>query len=65
MLEEIEKRLKSEQSNRGDFARVHPCPTSGADIADDDTATRLVILKPYLTHALRDQASHARRAAVL
>ena len=63
VLEEVEKRLRVEQSNRGDFARVHVCPTSGADIADDETSVRLVILKPHLTHALRDQNSKAREAA--
>jgi len=63
LLEEIEKRLKAEQANRAEFARVHVCPTSGGDIADDDTSARLIILKPHLTHALRDQQSQARRAA--
>src|SRR3989440_1452485 len=63
VLAEIEKRLRTEQNNRGDFARVHVCPTSGADIAEDDTSARLVILKPHLTHALRDQSSKARAAA--
>ena len=63
VLEEVEKRLRVEQSNRGDFARVHVCPTSGADIADDETSVRLIILKPHLTHALRDQNSKAKEAA--
>lgn len=63
VLEEVEKRLRAEQNNRGDFARVHVCPTTGADIADDETSVRLVILKPHLTHALRDQHSKAREAA--
>ncbi len=60
---EMEQRLRMEQNNRGDFARMHICPTSGADIADDDTSTRLVILKPHLTHATRDQDSRARQEA--
>src|SRR5258708_28466919 len=63
LYEEIEKRLKAEQTARGDFARVHAYPASGSDIADDDLSVRLVILKPYLTHALRDQDSKAREAA--
>ncbi len=63
VLVEIEKRLRAEQSNRGDFARVHVCPTSGADISEDDTSARLVILKPHLTHALHDQNSQAREVA--
>jgi len=60
VLEEIEKRLRLEQSMRGDFARVHVCPSSSTDIADDEAATRLIILKPQITHALRDQQSAAR-----
>src|SRR5712691_7182097 len=63
VLEEIERRLKTEQSTRGDFARVHVCPTSGAEIVDDDLSAKLVILKPHLTHALRDQSSVARATA--
>ncbi len=63
VYEEIEQRLKAEQQNRGDFARVHVCPTSGADIVDDDTATRLIILKPAFTHAIHDQNTGARKVA--
>lgn len=64
VMEEIEKRVRAEQQgNRGDFARVHPCPASSADVADDEMAARLVILKPQYTHALRDQQSHGREAA--
>lgn len=63
VFEEIEKRLKPEQSTRGDFARVHVCPSASSDIADDDAATRLIILKPHLTHALRDVQSAARAEA--
>jgi len=63
VFEEIEKRLRPEQGTRGDFARVHVCPASSADIADDEAATRLIILKPQVTHALRDQQSAARTEA--
>jgi predicted AAA+ superfamily ATPase len=63
VLEEIEKRLRPEQSARADFARVHICPASSADIADDDTAARLVILKPQYHHALRDHNSQACKTA--
>ncbi len=59
IYEEIEKRLRAEQSNRADFGRVHVCPSSSGDIVDDDTSTRLVVLKPHLTHALRDKQSAA------
>jgi len=63
VLEEIEKRLRTEQITRGDFARVHPCPISGAEIPDDELSARLVILKPQYTHALRDANSQAEEVA--
>jgi len=61
VFEEIEKRLRTEQQNHGDFARVHVCPNSGTDVQDDDLAARLVVLKPPFIHALRDQNSPARQ----
>jgi predicted AAA+ superfamily ATPase len=64
VLAEIERRLKVEQNQRGDLARVHVCPASSADIADDEFAARLVILKPVVSHALRDAQSSARAAAL-
>ena len=63
LYDEIERRLRAEQAERGDFSRVHICPTSSAEVSDDDTAVRLVILKPHYTHGLRDQQSKARAAA--
>lgn len=63
VIEEIEKRLRGEQNTRGDFARVHPCPASSVDVADDDLSARLVILKPQYSHALRDRQSPAVEAA--
>ncbi len=63
VLAHIEQRLKAEQNSRGDFARVHTCPVSSIDVADDDTAIRLVLLRPHLTHALHDTESPAMREA--
>lgn len=63
VLEEIEKRLHTEQRACAEFARAHICPVSSTDIADDDTAARLVILKPQYPHALRDHNSQACRVA--
>jgi predicted AAA+ superfamily ATPase len=40
---ELERRLKSELRNSGDFSRVHPLPRTGADVPDDLDA-RLVVL---------------------
>ncbi|GHO88025.1 Swt1 family HEPN domain-containing protein [Dictyobacter formicarum] len=60
ILLEIEQRLRSEMqpNHRGEFGRVHVCPSSGADIPEDDQV-RLVILKPQYTHGARDQKSDA------
>ncbi len=62
VLEEIEKRLREEGRRPGDFARVHACPVSGADVPDERDA-QLVILSPSAPHAARDAASPARAAA--
>lgn len=61
---EIEKWLKDhETSNRGDFARVYPCPPASGDVPDDDRSARLVLLKPEFSHGLKDQESPAVREA--
>ncbi|MBI2941222.1 MAG: ATP-binding protein [Chloroflexi bacterium] len=54
--EEIRKRVRQAASQRGDFVRVHACPTSSADVPDEAEA-RLVILGPDDSHASRDRAS--------
>lgn len=46
---EIARRLQSQAKTRGDFAGVHVCPESNADIPDTDEA-RLVILHPKVAH---------------
>lgn len=40
---ELERRLRTDLAQRGDFGKVHPLPTSGVDIPDD-TDARLVVL---------------------
>ena len=55
---EIEKRLRAEQNQRGEFDRVHACPASTADVPDEREA-RLVILRPLAEHASRDTKSPA------
>ncbi|HEY4032339.1 MAG TPA: Swt1 family HEPN domain-containing protein [Ktedonobacteraceae bacterium] len=60
----IKDYLKPElRSNKGDFGWIHPCPDSGADIADEETAVRLILIKPHYTHARNDQHSPARQEA--
>ena len=46
---EIVLRLQAQARSRGDFAGVHVCPESNADIPDTDEA-RLVILHPKVAH---------------
>ncbi len=60
---EIEKRLRVDLADRGAFARVHPCPRSGADVPDEAEAG-LVVLGPEHPHASKNGASKARDAAM-
>ncbi|MCS6803437.1 MAG: Swt1 family HEPN domain-containing protein [Dehalococcoidia bacterium] len=49
VAEELEKRLRSDLRQKGDFSRIHPLPRSGGDVPDDLDA-RLVVLSaehPY------------------
>ncbi|MBD3291539.1 MAG: DUF499 domain-containing protein, partial [Armatimonadia bacterium] len=49
VIAELEKRLRADLRQRGDFARVHPLPATSADVPDDLDA-RLVVLgseQPY------------------
>lgn len=64
IYQELEKRLRAEQSSRADFSRVHVCPTSSGEIVDDDPAVRLVILRPQAAHARNDKQSDAWREAM-
>ncbi len=51
----VKGHLKVEQRQKGDFASIHLCPESGADVIDENSGLRLVILKPQYPHARRDQ----------
>lgn len=62
VLEEIRKRLRAEAGKRGEFARVHVCPSGSSDVTDE-RETRLVILDPEVEHAAREEQSSARQAA--
>jgi predicted AAA+ superfamily ATPase len=43
VAEELDRRLRNELKNTGDFRRIHPLPRTGADVPDDLDA-RLVVL---------------------
>ena len=61
--EEIRKRLaKHAALDRGQFARVHAAPRSGADVPDEDSVA-LVLLGPEVSHSSRSDDSRARQAA--
>ena len=62
VFEELRRRLREEAKTRGDFARVHPCPPSSAEVPDE-TEARLVILDPGVSHSLKTAESTARVAA--
>ena len=62
VLEEIARRLRLEQADRGPFARVHPAPASASDVPDEDEVA-LVILGPEATHSSKTDVSKARDAA--
>ncbi len=50
VVQELERRLRVDLNNKGDFPRIHPLPSSGADVPDDYDA-RLVVLGidyPYI-----------------
>jgi predicted AAA+ superfamily ATPase len=58
---EIEARIRDGVRQTGEFSRVHPCPSSSADVPDDMDA-RLVVLGPSTPYA-RGEASPALNAA--
>jgi hypothetical protein len=62
--QEIVRRLRKEigGKGRGGFAGVHVAPESSADVPDEREA-RLVVFGPDHAHALRNDASDARREA--
>jgi predicted AAA+ superfamily ATPase len=59
---EIIRRLRLIR-DRGDFRAVHVCPTSSADVPDEQEV-RLVVLLPHTPHHRNRQDSHALAAAI-
>jgi hypothetical protein len=60
--EEIRRRLKLTERQRGDFAAVHAAP-HGPDDVPDDPEVRLVVLGPECSHSGKSADSPARVAA--
>ncbi len=61
VMQELDKRLKADLSQRGDFERVHTVPKSGADVPDD-YAARLVVLSAEHPYS-NDPDNPAKKAA--
>lgn len=62
ILAELERRLKDDLRNTGDFRRVHVSPQSGADVQDDYDA-RLVVLSPERLYSRGGDESAAEQDA--
>jgi hypothetical protein len=62
VFEEIRRRLREEARSRGDFAKVHPCPSSHSEVVDE-AESKLVILGPESPHTARVADSVARVTA--
>ncbi len=62
LVEEIRRRLSEEAKHRGDFSKVHPCPSSYNEVVDEPEA-KLVVLGPDYTHSAKAAESPARQAA--
>jgi predicted AAA+ superfamily ATPase len=60
VVQELDKRLRTDLRKTGDFSRVHPLPQSGQDVADDLDA-RLVVLG--LDHAYSREPGSAGEGA--
>jgi predicted AAA+ superfamily ATPase len=58
----IVERLRQMTGDRGEFAGVHVCPTSAAEVPDI-AECRLVVLPPTAPHVNRDASSQAMAAA--
>jgi hypothetical protein len=62
VTEEVRRRLAEEAKHRGDFSRVHICPTSAGDVVDEPEA-KLVILSPDYPHSSKADSSAGQQAA--
>ena len=65
VVHELDRRLRADLRNTGDFSRIHPMPQSGQDVPDDLDA-RLVVLRvdhPYSKEP--DCAAEAAAKAIL
>jgi predicted AAA+ superfamily ATPase len=60
VVAELEKRVRKDLANSGDFNRIHPMPHSGADVPDDLDA-RLVVLG--IDHAYSRDTNNAAEVA--
>ncbi len=67
-VQELEKRIKSQLTDRGDFSRVHALPRSGQDISDEDFDAGLVVLgtnHPYQKGKGKENEAEVAAKAIL
>jgi len=62
VLQEVVRRLRGQQGQKGDFAGVHVAPGSSGDVPDERDA-RLVVLAPEHEHSGKSADSPARQEA--
>ncbi len=63
--QELEKRLREDLQERGDFGRVHPLPHSGQDVPDDHEARLVVLGAEYPCSRAGDSPAHRAAATIL
>lgn len=62
---ELEKRLRSDLIQRGDFNRIHPMPQSGQDVQDDYDARLVVLGVDYPYSKESDSSAQVAAKAIL
>jgi hypothetical protein len=64
VVQELVKRLRADLRNMGDFTRVHPMPTSSADVPDDLDARLVVLGIDYVYSKETDNAAEKAAKAI-
>jgi predicted AAA+ superfamily ATPase len=62
---ELDKRLRADLRETGEFARIHPMPTTGHDVPDDRDARLIVLGIDYTYSKEADSSAEAAAKAIL
>jgi predicted AAA+ superfamily ATPase len=65
VTQELDKRLRADLRQPGDFARIHPLPRSGQDVPDDMDARLVVLGVDYPYSRIPDNAAETAAKAIL